>query len=94
MCFCTSHNYAFLELLEVKASLSMCLQGQLIIFRVDDNRLNGTLSGALGNLSKIVYADLASNSFVGHVPDTWSNWTQVGRSYPLLRLSLVHAYSA
>ena len=36
----------------------------------------------------MLYADLASNTFTGHVPATWSNWSQVGTTSPCLALLL------
>ena len=81
---------ALLNLLRTMRGKKVCLQG-LVILRLDNNRLNGSLPTSWGSFFGIRSVDLASigNTFTGGVPATWSNWSQVGNSFPVPVLHLL-----
>ena len=76
---CTQKNHSA-EFAWNQCKWEMCLQGQLILLRLDHNRLGGSLPTSWSSSFQLRYVELDDNTFTGSVPATWSNWSQVGTS--------------
>lgn len=73
------HN-ASQDVLGTKGGGRFCLQDWLLLLRLDNNRLSGSLPASWGSLT-VAYVDLASNLFTGSVPTTWSGLSRVRKSF-------------